>query len=564
MKSKIYILLITLVVFISNTWGQRVEYDGILYELLTLPRYSASVISNMAGGPPSYYSDYSGSVTIQATVNYNDNQYDVTSIAARAFRNCTSLISVNLPNSITGIGVSAFHGCTSLISINLPNGITDILNSAFEGCSSLTNIDIPNSITSISDYTFRNCTSLTSIDFPNSITSIGHSAFAYCTNLTEVTMRGVPPIVGSPHPFIGSNLTAIYVPSNLVDEYKNNSEWSAYSSIIQAHEEISAYCTVTFNSQGGSEVASTHVLKNAPVAEPTLPTYAGHTFTGWYKEPICENKWNFNDIVTADMTLYAGWATEAIGIVIEPSELQLEIGNSAILTAIITPTNAINNTIVWSSTNPEIATVSDYGVVTALSTGSAVIIAATNDGKATAICVVTVTDSQPQTIAVTGVTINPSTLQLNVGNSTILSATITPDNATDKAVTWLSSDPAVASVSTNGTVTANAVGSAIILVTTVDGNFVAICNITVTTTEGTTTNETVSGQSLIAYPNPTNGVVTIDGLTLGETLYVYSSTGKYIANIIVSAEKMTIDLSYLNRGIYYLIIEGRTTKIVII
>ena len=561
MKSKIYTLLIALVIFISNTWGRSVEYEGIRYGILDYPRYSASVTSNMASGYPFYNSDYSGSVTISATINYNDNQYDVISIAARAFQNCTSLISVNLPNSIRSIGVSAFYGCTNLISINLPNSITDILYSAFYGCRSLKNVDIPSSVTSIGDNTFRSCTSLTSIDLPNSITSIGQYAFAYCHKLTEVTMRGLPPIVGSPHPFTGSNLTVIYVPSNLVDEYRNNSGWSEYSSIIRANGESSAYCIVTFNSQGGSEVASANVLKNTPLTEPTPPIYMGRIFTGWYKDSACKNKWYFNDNVTADMTLYAGWTTMTTEVSIEPSELQLEIGNSAILSAIVTPADAADKSIVWSSMNPEIASVSVNGTVTALSSGSAVIIAATADGNAMAACVVTVIDSQPQTVAVTGVTISPSTLRLNVGSSTTLSATILPTNATNKAMTWLSSNSAVVSVSNNGTITAYAAGNAVVFVTTVDGNFTSVCNIIVT--EQGTANESVSERLLIVYPNPTNGIITIDGLTFGATLYIYSSAGRYITNITASAEKMTLDLSYLSSGIYYLSVEGKTAKIVV-
>ena len=252
------------------------------------------------------------------------------------------------------------------------------------------------------------------------------------------------------------------------------------------------------------------------------------------------------------------------GVTINPSTLQLNIGGYATLSAIITPDNATNKTVTWSSSNQAVASVSDNGVVTANAAGSAIIIATTADGNKVATCAVTVTDSPLQPIAVTGVTINNSNIKLNIGGFTTLLATVTPDNATNKAVTWLSSNPVVASVSDNGTVTAHAAGSAIILVTTVDGNFTSVCNITVTSQESTTANETVSEQSLIAYPNPTNGVVTIDGLTQGTILRLYDKVGVLVTTIIASEEKMTIDLSHLQSGMYFMNCKNKTLKIVVL
>ena len=112
----------------------------------------------------------------------------VTSIGVSAFRNCTSLASIDIPNSVTSIGNNAFVDCTSLASIDIPNSVTSIDFCAFQGCTSLVSIDIPNSVTSINWYAFSGCTSLASIDIPNSVTSIGDGAFNLCTSLTSVTI----------------------------------------------------------------------------------------------------------------------------------------------------------------------------------------------------------------------------------------------------------------------------------------------------------------------------------------------------------------------------------------
>ena len=102
------------------------------------------------------------------------------SISNNAFKDCTNLTSITIPNSVTDIGYSAFEGCTSLTSITIPNSVTFIDDSAFYGCTSLTSITIPNGVTEIYKSTFQGCTSLTSITIPNSVTYIGENAFFGC------------------------------------------------------------------------------------------------------------------------------------------------------------------------------------------------------------------------------------------------------------------------------------------------------------------------------------------------------------------------------------------------
>ncbi|MBQ2768377.1 MAG: leucine-rich repeat protein [Clostridia bacterium] len=112
------------------------------------------------------------------------------SIGSLAFAYCSSLPSVEIPDSVTSIAGYAFYGCSSLTEIVIPDGVTSISNWAFCGCVGLTSVEIPDSVTSIGQYAFEDCSGLTEIVIPDSVTSIGKYAFLRCTNLTSVYYKG--------------------------------------------------------------------------------------------------------------------------------------------------------------------------------------------------------------------------------------------------------------------------------------------------------------------------------------------------------------------------------------
>ncbi len=116
------------------------------------------------------------------------NGKDVTTINSSAFKNCESLTSIVIPNSVTHIGGSAFSNCDNLISVTMPDNVTYIYNYTFYDCYSLTDITIPDSVTSIGDWAFRNCSSLTSLVIPNNVTSIGERVFEDCANLASIVI----------------------------------------------------------------------------------------------------------------------------------------------------------------------------------------------------------------------------------------------------------------------------------------------------------------------------------------------------------------------------------------
>ena len=128
---------------------------------------------------------YIGRINLNLTIPSELDGIPITSIGDRAFRSCTSLKSITIPDSVTSIGGSAFDNCTRLASITIPDSVTSIGDSAFCYCESLASITIPDSVTSISSWAFYNCTSLASITIPDSVTSIGSWAFYNYYNLAS-------------------------------------------------------------------------------------------------------------------------------------------------------------------------------------------------------------------------------------------------------------------------------------------------------------------------------------------------------------------------------------------
>lgn len=184
------------------------------------------------------------------------------------------------------------------------------------------------------------------------------------------------------------------------------------------------------------------------------------------------------------------------GITLNNSTLSLTTGQNFTLQAMLSPSNATNKEVTWESSDAGVAAVSKDGVVTAKKAGKATIVAkAADESGKYASCVVTVTEVKKE---VTGVTLNKSSLNLGVGGSEVLSATVLPADATNKQVTWLSSTPSVATVSQSGVVTGVKEGTTQISVITADGSKTAICSVT------------VSGQTPITPTEPgtqTGGII---------------------------------------------------------
>jgi uncharacterized protein YjdB len=182
---------------------------------------------------------------------------------------------------------------------------------------------------------------------------------------------------------------------------------------------------------------------------------------------------------TCTVTVSTG-SIPVASVTLDKTSLDLGVGDRYTLTATVNPNSASDKTVTWSSSNSTVAKVSASGVVEALKVGTATITVKTNNGNKTATCLVTVTAGVP----VTGVELDKTALSLEAGKSGKLVATVSPGSATNKEVSWASSDESIATVDGEGNVKAKAAGTATITVTTNNSDKAATCALTVTEAEG--------------------------------------------------------------------------------
>ncbi len=235
---------------------------------------------------------------------------------------------------------------------------------------------------------------------------------------------------------------------------------------------------------------------------------------------------------TCTVTVTAGGTTTVpvTGVTVTPATLALTVGQtSASLTAAVAPANASNKAVTWSTSALAVATVdASTGVVKAIAVGTATITATTADGNKTASCTVTVTAAATD-VPVTGVSLSAKTLVVGKNITKNLKATVAPANATNKNVTWVSSNKTIASVDAKGNVKGLKKGTVTITATTADGAKKATCAVTVTEVtlnktaltmeygqSGTLLKATLSNtrlDSLVAWKTSNATVVRVDART---------------------------------------------------
>lgn len=320
-----------------------------------------------------------------------------------------------------------------------------------------------------------------------------------------------------------ATLTATVFPSNATDK---NVRWtSTNTSVVSAMDgKVTALkvgsATVTVTTQDGGRTASCRVTVKSKVVsvesvrldkkDLTLTVGKSEVLTAMVSPSNATNRtvrWSSSDetvasavngrvmafkpgSTTVTVTTEDGGLTASCQVTVKSNvvnvenvslsktELTLTEGEIATLTAVVSPSNATNKNVSWHSSDESVATVSN-GRVTALKAGSSVITVTAEDGGKTAICQVSV---KPKIVNVQSVSLNKSSITLTEGESTTLTAVVSPSNATNKNVRWSSSDASVASV-VNGKVTALKAGSSTIKVTTEDGGLTASCQVVVKSKE---------------------------------------------------------------------------------
>lgn len=224
---------------------------------------------------------------------------------------------------------------------------------------------------------------------------------------------------------------------------------------------------------------------------------------------------------------------------LNPSMLQLKAGETSALTLTISPEDATERDITWSSSSSSVATVKD-GVVTAVKSGSARITAKSSNGV-TATCDVTVI------VPVTGITVNPQSLVLEQYTSGNITATVLPSGATDKSVTWKSSDTSIATVS-NGTVQALTPGTVDITATTVDGGYTAKCSVTVEKEKTKVTSLSFGGTALYVGPGNSYSLKVIAKPDDAVGNYTWKSSDSGTVSVSGNGTTATVKPSYASTG----------------
>ena len=240
----------------------------------------------------------SGNIEIPQTYNGKP----VVVIQNSGFKDCSSLTSILIPNSIKSIGINAFENCSNITETTIPEGVTLIGNNTFLGCEKLASVTLPTSLENIGANAFAGCTSLTSIVLPKNVAEIGANAFANCSKLATIEVFGDTPATLKNNVFPNS-VSKIYVKPSLVATYKT--AWAEYKDKIVGFAEYS----ITYNLNGGTN-STKNISSFTKIDVPIKlydPSKENADFLGWYATPDFSGE-KVTEITTAsNVTLYARW-----------------------------------------------------------------------------------------------------------------------------------------------------------------------------------------------------------------------------------------------------------------
>ena len=372
----------------------------------------------------------------------------------------TGLTHVTIPDTVHQVDPAVFQNCTSLVSVKLPNGITEIDQYLFANCISLQHVDMPDSITKINIYAFHNCTSLTSLALPKKLSSLSVGCFDKCINLQHVV---VPPSVisfpkddlGVYNPFKYSPVTVYVEEKSTADKFFTNNLEDLKASAMANGGSLKVVTLDSVSDPAAIEVESLELID------------AGHKVSVQGKFKI-GSYLNVQPLTSGSD--YNAFSAKANGKAFQAYDLSLlpsgTTASGPFTLTIGQPEGYASSATLYGANASALTTAyADNCFTASLSALGPVALIDVNEGTGGT--------------EVTSVTLNKATLNLEVGKTGKLYPTVHPSTATNKTVTWTSSKTDVASVSTNGTVTAKKAGTAMITATAVNGKS-ASCAVTVT------------------------------------------------------------------------------------
>ena len=324
----------------------------------------------------------------------------VTKIGNKAYVCCSGLTSITIPESVTMIEGYAFYNCISLTSITIPESMKKIEEGAFYGCSSLTSITIPESVTKISNYTFYDCSGLTTITIPESVKEIGRKTFHGCTNLKEIYCYNfsIDWNAAFDESLVGE--ITIHVPKHVLDSVKTNFKKII---LIEAKVKKIELPTKIYLSE-----KSVRLLEQ--IITPSYATEQRLTWSSSNEEVAVVNSKGRVVALSSGTATITAMATDGSevrasceivvrkmveSIQLSNTSISLVVGNAFLLSAIVTPKDAYDPSLIWSTTDDDIAMILSNGRIVAVSAGTATITAKANDGsEVIATCEVTVTQNR--------------------------------------------------------------------------------------------------------------------------------------------------------------------------
>ena len=365
------------------------------------------------------------------------------SLGTAAFENCEKLQAVSIPDRLTTIPSETFYGCSALEKVTLGNRVTKIDTSAFRDCIALQEIAIPNTVTTIGNNAFRNCDALVKIVIPDSVTSFGTYVFYDCDSLTDVTLSGnmtnipqytfgdcdvleeivVPRRVTSIDGYAFANAVkfrAITIPRSVTSIA---STAFSYPQKLTIYGVAGTYAETFANEKGISfvdkQVSAESVSLNAN--EISLAKGATQTLLLSISPVDCTDavSWKSSNtsivtvgdtgvlkatgIGTATVKVVVGSKSASCKVTVYQPVTSISLNRTSLsmgaldmfqLTASVSPSTAVNRDVTWSSSAPQVASVTDNGFVTALGKGTATITVKAADGSGVSrSCSVTVTNS---------------------------------------------------------------------------------------------------------------------------------------------------------------------------
>lgn len=379
-------------------------------------------------------------------------------LGTAAFEN-TGLTHVTIPDTVQQVDPAVFQNCTELVSVKLPAGLAEIDQYMFANCTSLQYVDMPDSITKINIYAFHNCTSLTSLALPKGLTSLSVGCFEKCYNLQHVV---VPPSVinfpkddvGVYNPFKYSPVTVYVEKKSTADKFFSNNLEELQASAMANGGSLKVVTLSSVADPASIDVGSLELMDAGKKV-----SVAGNFPIGSYLDvqPLTSGS-DYNTFVNQANDK----AFTAYSLALLPSGAA---ANGPFTLTIGKPAEYSSSASLYAADG---ALQTDFAEDCFTATISALGPVALIDTK----------ESTGST-EVTSVTLNKSALSLEVGKTGQLSATVLPNSATNKSVSWSSNNEAVATVSSKGIVKAKKAGTAVITATAVNGKS-ASCTVTVT------------------------------------------------------------------------------------